>query len=71
VGTIRFYSGRTESEDGVITKLYDRWEAIFHPFEVFKQLKKVTVDIKTDLNFPNALRPETNPGYRTKYAPPK
>lgn len=69
VGTIKFFSGRTESNDGMTTKIYDRWEAIANPYEVFKQLKKVSVDIKTDFNYPNALRPDTNPGYRTKYNP--
>lgn len=71
VGTIRFYSGRTESDEGTIVKVYDRWEAIANPYEVFKQLKTVTVDIKTDYNYPNALRPGTNPGYKTKYDPEK
>lgn len=71
VGTIKFYSGRTESNDGITTKLYDRWEAISTPYEVFKQLKKVSVDIKTDFNYPNALRPDINPGYSTKYNPKK
>lgn len=69
VGTIKFFSGRTESNDGITTKIYDKWEAIDNPYEVFKQLKKVSVDIKTDFNYPNALRPETNPGYGTKYKP--
>lgn len=71
VGTIKFFSGRTELNDGITTKLYDRWEAIANPYEVFKQLKKVSVDIKTDFNYPNALRPGTNPGYGTKYKPKK
>lgn len=71
VGTIKFYSGRTETNDGITTKLYDRWEAIVNPYDVFRQLKKVAVDIKTDFSYPNALRPETNPGYGTKYTPPK
>ena len=44
VGTIRFYSGRTESNEGTITKVYDRWEAIANPYEVFRQLKTVSVD---------------------------
>lgn len=69
VGTVRFFSGRTEINDGITSKLYDRWEAISNPYEVFKQLKKVTVDIKTDFNYPNALRPEINPGYNSKYRP--
>lgn len=69
VGTIKFFSGRTESNDGIISKLYDQWEAIVNPYEVFKQLKKVSVDIKTDFNYPNALRPDANPGYSTQYKP--
>ncbi|MEI2823576.1 MAG: PH domain-containing protein [Chitinophagaceae bacterium] len=67
VGTIKFFSGRTQTDDGTTTKLYDRWEAISNPYEVFKRVKQVSVDIKTDFNYPNALRPETNPGYNTKY----
>ena len=67
VGTIKFFSGRTETNDNTTTKLYDRWEAISNPYEIFKQVKQVSVDIKTDYNYPNALRPETNPGYNTRY----
>jgi uncharacterized membrane protein YdbT with pleckstrin-like domain len=52
---------------GVTTKLYDRWEAIPNVYEIFKKVKQVSVDIKTDYNFPNALRPETHHGYNTKY----
>ena len=67
VGSIKFFSGRTDSDDNGIRKLYDRWEAIPNPYEVFKNVKEIMVDIKTDYNYPNALRPESNPGYRTKY----
>jgi hypothetical protein len=69
VGTIRFFSGRTQTDEGNTTKLYDNWNAIENPYEVFKMLKKTSIDIKTDINYPNALRPETNPGYNTKYKP--
>jgi len=69
VGTIKFFSGRTQTDEGTTMKLYDRWEAIKNPYEVFKQVKKVSVDIKTDFNYPNALRPEANPGYNTEYDP--
>ncbi len=37
-GTIKFYSGRTQSDEGTIVKIYDRWEAIDNPYEVFRQL---------------------------------
>ena len=69
VGTIRFFSGRTQTDEGNITKLYDSWSAIENPYEVFKMVKQTAVNIKTDFNYPNALRPETNPGYNTKYDP--
>lgn len=67
VGTVRFFSGRTETNDDITSKLYDRWEAIENPYEVFRRVKQISVDIKTDYNYPNALRPESNPGYHTKY----
>jgi len=67
VGTVRFYSGRTENTDNGIKKLTDRWIAITNPYEIFKMVKQISVDIKTDYNYPNALRPESNPGYNTKY----
>lgn len=35
--------------------------------EVFEIIKKLQEDIYTDAMYPNALRPEENPGYRTKY----
>jgi len=69
VGTIRFFSGRTQTDEGNTTKLYDSWSAIENPYEVFKMVKQTSVNIKTDFNYPNALRPETNPGYNTKYDP--
>ncbi len=69
VGTIKFFSGRTQTDEGTTTKLYDYWESIPNPYQVFKQVKKVSVDIKTDFNYPNALRPDSNPGYNTKYNP--
>ncbi len=64
VGTIRAFSGRTTSKGA---RIYDRFVAISNPYEVFKRIKEVSVDIKTDWNYPNALRPEENPGYPTKY----
>lgn len=72
-GTIRFFSGRTQtdSDSNVTTKVYEGWEAIDDPYAVFKKVKQIAVDIKTDYNYPNALRPDTNPGYNTKYEPEK
>ena len=37
------------------------------PYFLTKKLQEIVLDIKTDVEFPNALRPENNPGYQTKY----
>ena len=66
VGTIRIDSGRTTSR-GV--SMSDAMIAIKNPYEVFKTFKTTTVNIKTDWNYPNKLRPAENPGYKTKYKP--
>ncbi len=61
VGSIVIDSGRRGRPVG------DAFVGIEKPYEVFKRLKEVAVDIKTDWNYPNALRPATNPGYATEY----
>ncbi|MFK7932087.1 MAG: PH domain-containing protein [Saprospiraceae bacterium] len=69
-GTIKFFSGREKVDDeGSSTRLHDEWSNIENVYEVFKQVKKVMVDIKTDYNYPNAKRPLKNPGYNTRYEP--
>jgi len=67
VGTLRFYSGRTNSKGNSIT---DNFMAVPDPYEVFKKVKEISVDIKTDWNYPNKLRPAENPGYQTEYRRP-
>ncbi|NJD77651.1 MAG: PH domain-containing protein [Candidatus Methanoperedens sp.] len=66
VGTVQAFSGRTTNKGA---NIYDKFIAIPEPYEVFKRIKEVSVDIKTDWNYPNALRPERNPGYKTRYEP--
>jgi len=39
---------------------------IDNPYDVFSWFKKLSHDVKTDVNYPNAYRPKKNPGYRTK-----
>lgn len=39
-----------------------------NPYDVFKFFKKVSHDVKTDINYPNKYRPKENPGYKTKYS---
>lgn len=66
LGTIRFFSGRLNSKG---RRIYDRFIGIPNPYGVFKHIKETAVDIKTDWNYPNALRPRENPGYKTVYRP--
>lgn len=44
---------------------------IANPYDVFKFFKKVTHDVKTDIQYPNKMRPGENPGYQTDYDPNK
>lgn len=41
------------------------------PYDVFKFFKKVSHDVKTDIEYPNKLRPSENPGYQSNYDPNK
>lgn len=75
-GTITGFSGRDAIRDRSVnpyasyfTSVFDRFLAIPNPYAVFKQIKKLAVDAKTDWNYPNALRPDENPGYHTTYQP--
>ena len=34
--------------------------------EVYPKIQKIIMDIQTDIEYPNAYRPEENPGYNTK-----
>ena len=43
--------------------LYD----LHNPYNLGSKLQQVVQDITTDINYPNALRPDQNPGYKTKY----
>ncbi|OVE74626.1 hypothetical protein BVX95_01720, partial [archaeon D22] len=47
--------------------IFTRIQYIQNPEEVFKFFKKVSYDMKTDVQFPNKLRPKNNPGYNTNY----
>jgi membrane protein YdbS with pleckstrin-like domain len=56
----------TYSRQGAISKPYVI-SNIQEPYEVFKLFKKVSHAVKTDIEYPNKLRPKENPGYKTKY----
>lgn len=51
---------RTSSQSAVL-------EDIKAPYHYSSKIQKVVQDIKTDINFPNSLRPKENPGYNTEY----
>ena len=38
-----------------------------NPYMIVNKLQKISSDIKADMYFPNALRPEENKGFKTKY----
>ena len=37
------------------------------PYKIGNALQKVTLDIKSDIQYPNAMRPDSNSGYKTDY----
>ena len=51
-----------KSREGA-TVLYDIENCYF----ITNKLQEITLDLKMDASFPNALRPETNRGFNTKY----
>lgn len=36
-------------------------------FDIYPRIQKTIMDIQTDIEYPNAYRPEENPGYNTTY----
>ncbi len=45
------------------------FEDLENPNQVYSNVQKIILDIQTDMEYPNALRPEQNPGYKTDYRP--
>ncbi len=64
VGDVHFDLGMTDSKGRPATKAFLDIE---NPQEVYNHVQKIVMDIQTDIHYPNGLRPEENPGYRTKY----
>ncbi|TFG83083.1 MAG: PH domain-containing protein [Erysipelotrichales bacterium] len=71
VGTVRAFTGEFVNTKNGSRPVFSEFTSIQDPYEVFKQIKQISVDIKTDWNYPNQLRPEDNPGYSTNYKPKK
>ncbi len=56
---------------GDIYLVFDNQRAVLEdiedPYFIYGQLQKIANDIKSDILYPNALRPNENPGYKTSY----
>ncbi len=44
-----------------------RLDSISNYVEVYNLIKKLQIDVYTDVMYPNAMRPSQNPGYNTEY----
>lgn len=69
-GTIRLHAGRGDERRTPgfqFLKTNEHMYAIANPTYVFRNLKQISLDTKTDWYYPNALRPETNPGHQSTY----
>lgn len=67
VGSIRVFTGEVITTNQTTRSVPTIMSSIENPYEVFKELKKISIDIKTDWSYPNQYRPEENQGYNTKY----
>lgn len=68
VGDIYFDLGYYDSKNGV-KGINTGFLDVENSKEIYSKLQKIVMDIQTDIEYPNALRPEQNPGYNTKYDP--
>lgn len=64
VGDIHF-DLKQSSNDARVNSFLD----LKNPYEIYPKLQKIVLDIQTDIEYPNALRPDENHGYNTKYTP--
>lgn len=67
-----FHTGSVEFDNGMIMnnnrqQRVQRLENLEDSQNVYNRIQKVILDIQTDIEYPNALRPEENPGYNTQY----
>lgn len=45
------------------------FEALEDSVQIYNRVQKIILDIQTDIEYPNALRPQENFGYNTDYRP--
>lgn len=58
----------TYGRQGAVHKPYTM-RNIVNPYDVFKLFKQVSHAVRSDIEYPNKLRPTENPGYQTRYTP--
>lgn len=66
VGDIYFDLGEYQSNKGT-REISSAFLDVENSREVYSRIQKIVMDIQTDIEYPNALRPDSNPGYNTKY----
>jgi len=64
-GTITYTN--TFSQRGTMAQRPHVLSNIHDPYNVFKLFKKVSFDVKADIQYPNRYRPKENVGYQTEY----
>lgn len=68
LGTIQLTPDHTSySSSGRAHHYGHRLKYIQEPYEVYHQIKRVSLDVFTDQMYPNKYRPDENPGYQTRY----
>lgn len=65
VGDICIYQNAYSSGNSAMASILD----VEDVERVFAIVQKTVMDIQTDIHYPNALRPDNNPGYKTQYRP--
>ena len=51
----------------LFTNTLQSFIGISNPYDTMKLIKQISFDVKADVNYPNAYRPASNPGYHTRY----
>lgn len=63
VGSINFYVPSSLDHNS------HRFYCIENVSQIYSIIQKAVIDIQTDIEYPNQLRPDENPGYNTQYRP--
>lgn len=64
-GNINIISTRSYVDD-VYAPIAVVLQSVPDPYTVYTLLNKISHDIRTDIKYPNARRPQENPGYKTE-----